>query len=251
MDEISPKVDGRGGLSAFWDKVETRVKGMLTALFQWEVLAFLAACLATHVFFWATCMYLNANSVKWEVDRHPPFTVDATAACVGRGTEEVVCVRIAEQNLMATSRSLHHLDMMKSYQIWNFALVATAFWAATLGGSILILIGRQGWDQTDDKLKGLFLGLSVASAFFGGFPAIIMAGENAQSNKRAYLKYDNLAVEIRSYLLANDHPEVEPAAFVHELDGHLQELNAIYFDVDASHVDVGRTKILESTKDAG
>lgn len=237
-------------MSDFWEKVEARCKEVLTALGQWAVIAFLAAAVGTHIFFWFTCMYLDSQTATWHADRHPVMTEDALGACTERGHPELICVRLLEQVRIADQRGEHHFRGMKTYQTWNFGLLATAYWAGTLAAAMLVIIAKQGWDQTDDKLKGLFLGMSVSMAFFGGFPALIKAGENATDNKKAYLQYDNLAIEIRSYLLANDRPEVEPSAFVHEVDGKLQELNAIYFDLDASKVDLGRTKLLETTKEA-
>jgi len=233
-----------------WERLEARCKEVLAALNQWAVIAFLAAAVGTHIFFWATCLYLDVQTSTWHADRHPSLTEDVQAACVSQGHPELTCVRLREQVSIADQRGEHHFRGMKSYQTWNFGLLATAYWAGTLAAALLIIIAKQGWDQADEKLKGLFLGLSVSMAFFGGFPALIKAGENSADNKKAYLQYDNLAIEIRSYLLANDRPEVDPAAFVHEVDGKLQELNAIYFDVDASKVDLGRTKLLEATQEA-
>lgn len=233
-----------------WDKFEARIKEVLIALCQWSVIAFLAGGIGSHIFFWATCTYLDSQTATWHADRHPSLVEDAMGACANQGHPKLICVRLGEQALIAEQRGEHHFRGMKSYQTWNFGLLATAYWAGTLAAALLVLIAKQGWDQTDDKLRGLFLGLSMSTAFFGGFPALIKAGENGTDNKTAYLKYDNLAIEIRSYLLANDRPEVVPAAFVHEVDGKLQEYNAIYFDLDASKVDLGRTQLLEATKDA-
>lgn len=233
-------------LSKLWVKVQE----LAVYLCQWAIIAFLAAGIGSHIFFWSTCVFLDDHTQNWLEERSPLSAIDQEV-CTGLEPERIPsCTRLVEQTVVADKRAEHHFHIMRFYQVRYFALLSTAYWAGTLAAVLGLLVGKLGWDQADDRLRGLFLGLSMSTAFFGGFPNISKSQQNIDDNKKAYLAYDNLSTELRSYLVAHDRPEVAPEAFVHEVGGRLQDLNGIFFDVDASQVDSGRSRLMETTKEA-
>lgn len=225
------------------NRAAARLQELAKTLSHWSVIAFLAVAVGSHAFYWSTVYIIDRETKGWRAERHPLDPMDAQLC---EGKEQGPCHRLLEQTEIAERRGEHHATLMRAYQIHYFGQLATAYWAGTLAAVLLVLIAKRGWDDIDDKVKGLFLGLTMSAAFFGGFPSLTKAQQNVQDNKKAYIAYDNLCVEVRSYLVADDRPEVLPSAFVHEVDGKLQELNNVYFDLDESKVDLGRTRLLES-----
>ena len=232
----------------FLTRLGNRAKELVSGLLHWPVIAYIVAVGASHTFYWSTFMLVQEGSKEWVQERRPLDKMQEDLCFAS--TNEEACHRLLEQSIVAEERAHHHFKIMKSYQIHYFAQLTTAYWTGTLAASLLFLIAKKGWDNVDDKIKGLFIGLSTTAAFFGGFPQVVQAGQNVQDNKKAYLAYENLTIEVRSYVSVEGTIETEPASFVHEVDKRLQELNNVYFDLDESKVDVGRNRLLESTSSA-
>ena len=206
------------------------------------VLAFTMSLGSSYLLYWIIVFFLSSHTSGWLAERQPLIPLTDSICDIPTPS----CLRLVEQITMADSRAAHHFWIMRFYQIHYFGLISTAYWSGTMAGALLVLVVKKGWDDVEDKIKGLFLGLSTAAAFFGGFPGVMAATENIDKNKTAYLAYDDLSGEIRSYLVGHDHPSTDPLLFMQGVDLKLDALNGVYFGVDETKMDAGKSRVMDS-----
>jgi len=201
---------------------------------------------AGHSFFWVTVQFLEGWTHEWYAQRHPSETL-ATLTCSVEVVEHV-CGRLNELLLLAQHRALHHYEISREFQTYQFGFLSTAFWAATMLALGFLAVARKGFDDLGAAGKGMLLGLLCTAAFFGGFPALVSIDQNVESNLEAYNAYDGVSNEIRTYMSSGESVtgnHIDGPSFLHKVDLMLSDLDAPRIQFDAAQVDLGKSRFLE------
>lgn len=201
---------------------------------------------AGHSFFWVTVQFLEGWTQEWYSQRHPSETLAAIPCSVEVG--EHVCGRLKELLILAQYRALHHYEISREFQTYQFGFLSTAFWAGTMLALGFLAVARKGFDDLGAAGKGMLLGLLCTAAFFGGFPALVSIDQNIESNLDAYNAYDGVSNEIRSYMSSGQSVtgnHIDGPSFLHKVDLMLSDLEAPRIQFDAAQVDLGKSRFLE------
>jgi hypothetical protein len=199
-----------------------------------------------HGFFWVTVDFLDNWTHDWYTQRHPSETL--VALTCSAEVAEHICGRLGEHLILAQHRALHHYEISREFQTYQFGFLSTAFGAGTMLALGFIAVARKGFDDLGSAGKGMLLGLLCTAAFFGGFPALVSIDQNVESNLEAYNAYDGVSNEIRSYMSSGQSVtgnHVDGPSFLHKVDLMLSDLDAPRIQFDAAQVDLGKSRFLE------
>jgi len=204
----------------------------------------------SHAFFWATVVFLNDWTTPWYAERHPALTTSINV-CID-SLPDGVCARLVEHLTLVQSRAEHHYEISRTFQSYQFGFLSTSFWAGTMLALGIFTVVRKGFDDLGSWGKGMLMGLLCAAAFFGGFPALVSIDENIKDNLDAYNAYDGIAAEIRTYMrtgqsVTGNH--VDGASFLHKVDMMISDLDAPRIQLDATQMDLGKSRFLELSQE--
>lgn len=267
-----PEHDPTGGLIAIWRKRITAYLADMSfarVLIPFSVVVFLA-----HMNFWMVLQAADWNTRLWWVERHPyshlshsledgylaastsptdmgklklPDLIDYKARCLDHSPEsEDACLRVSKLTFQAESMSWHHFWIMRWYMNYQMAFLVTAYLLGTFDMAVVAVVLKKGFDNASGPVKAAVLGLSVSTAFFGGFPTVMSMESNIAANKKLYTDYWALWNASRSYALTGetmDGARVPPESFVHELDLAMTEINQVHIEVDASYINVSSSSL--------
>lgn len=232
---------------SFWERVATwwRYRKGLGL-----VVPTLVFMMVSHGFFWSTVWVLDQWTSAWFAERHPELTLTALE-CLEK-IPSGMCARLQEQLALTESRALHHYEISRVFQTYHFGFLSTAFWAGTMFALALVSVLQKGFDDLTSWGKGMMLGLLCTAAFFGGFPALMSLDKNIESNLSAYNAYDGISNEIRTYIrtgqsVTGNH--VDGASFLHKMDLMFSDLEAPRIQLDASKVDLGKSRFMELSQE--
>lgn len=204
--------------------------------------------LVAHSFFWATTWFMNYWTAAWLGERHPRLTLpDRCIPDVPIAT----CNRLMEQLSIAQTRAIHHYEIGRDFQVWEFGFLATSYWSGSMMALVLFVAIKKGYDDLGAWGKGMLLGLTCSAAFFGGFPSLMRLDQNINQNLNAYNTYDGTANEIRTYMasgqaITGNH--VDGASFLHRVDALLATFPASRIQLDAESVDLGGSRFMDLSK---
>ena len=186
-----------------------------------------------------------------------------------------MCARLGEQALTAQMRSTFHFDLFSHYSSEHFAAISVAFWASIFTAACLAYLVKKGWESAHNVMSTAFVGFSISVAFYGGYPALAKHEDNITDNEFLYLEHQNLLQSIRTFCvtgtvprrvmveIAPEKPETPPIpedpvgevqqweqmtfeSYISYVDERLRTLNRIPMEFDASQIDIGSTKFLET-----
>jgi Calx-beta domain len=113
-------------------------------------------------------------------------------------------VRLKDQLERTRQRSLLHLDVMTFYYTRYYMAIIMLLLVASLAAITLVLIGKKGWESTNQYIITTFFIMMAASVFFGAWPKVFRQEQNITDNKVFFLKYMALENEIFSYVVTNE-----------------------------------------------
>jgi len=227
--------------------------------------------------FWFLNVRLREKTAEWYHDRTPAFDPDKIYEwCVAtHESHEAMCGRLAEQALTAKMRATFHFDLFSYYSAEHYAAISVAFWASIFTAACLAYLVKRGWENAHNVMATAFVGFSITVAFYGGYPALAKHEDNITDNEFLYLEHQNLLQSMRTFCVTGTVPrrvmvEVAPdkpdaplapedpveqgerweemtfQTYIGYVDERLQTLNRIPMEFDASQIDIGSTKFLET-----
>jgi hypothetical protein len=219
--------------------------------------------------FWTLYYRLRGKTEEWYGARTPDFDPDQVQTwCVQTHEgQEALCARLSEQVQIAQMRSAFHFDLFGHYSSEHFAAISVAFWASIFTAACLAYLVKKGWENAHNVMAAAFIAFSISVAFYGGYPALAKHEDNITDNEFLYLEHQNLVQEIRTFAVTGDlrhedHIEMTPeteneeektllkemtfAHYIGHIDERLRVLNRIPLEFDASQIDLGSTKFLET-----
>lgn len=227
--------------------------------------------------FWFLYFGLREKTQEWYTARTPEFDAEKVYKwCIDtHESHEAMCSRLAEQALTAKMRATFHFDLFSHYSSEHFAAISVAFWASIFMAACLAYLVKKGWESAHNVMSTAFVGFSITVAFYGGYPALAKHEDNITDNEFLYLEHQNLLQSIRTFCVTGtvpktvmvdissdgpDEPPIpeDPIEEVHEwkhmtfqtyisyVDERLRALNRIPMEFDASQIDIGSTKFLET-----
>lgn len=120
-----------------------------------------------------------------------------------RTTQEKL-MTIKRQFDFLSNRKKHHYEVAIYFMSNYNASVLIVLFSAVSAIIIIFIIASKGWIQTHSYVKAVFLVLVFISIFFSVFPSVFGQRSNFEQNRLAFLRYDNLQVEIFNYLMTNN-----------------------------------------------
>jgi hypothetical protein len=224
---------------AWQDRVKALLGGRLGIVLSCGVTTFVS-----HGFFWSTVKFMNSWTKGWYAARHPVMAVDRCVVEVSTAT----CDRLVEFLTVTDSRAALNYEIARMLQAWEFGFLGTAYWAGTLMALMLFAALKQGYDDLGSWGKGVLLGLTCATAFFGGLPQLVSLDQNIQENVDAYNAYDGISAEIRTYMksgqaITGNH--VDGASFLHKVDTMIASIPATQLHFDSDKIDLGQSRFME------
>lgn len=231
--------------------------------------------------FWFLYFRLREKTGEWFHARTPELDQQQLYNwCIATNEgQEPLCSRLAEQALTAQMRSTFHFDLFAHYTSEHFAAISVAFWASIFTAACLAYLVKRGWENAHNVMATAFVGFSISVAFYGGYPALAKHEDNITDNEFLYLEHQNLFQSIRTFCVTGTVPRrlqveigtrgpeaeseilVDPVEKVEQweqmtfenyvgyVDERLRQLNRIPLEFDASQIDIGSTKFLETQAD--
>lgn len=221
--------------------------------------------------FWTLYIRLRDKTQEWHDARTPELDEGKLVEwCVAaHPKQEILCNRLGEQAATAEARMNFHFDLFGHYVSEHFAAISLAFWAGIMTAACLAYLVKKGWEHAHDVMSTAFVAFSICVAFYGGYPALAKHEDNITDNEFLYLEHQNLLSEIRTFCVTGEHKAptssnpvmgfltdidehehkhevMEFEDYVHHVDARLRTLNRIPLEFDASQIDIGSTKFLET-----
>ncbi len=150
-----------------------------------------------------------------------------------RRTEQEKLATLKTQYKILSERKKHHRDVANYFVSNYYASMLIVLFSSISAGIIVFIIAGKGWNQTHLYVKAVFLVLVFISVFFSVFPGVFGQRGNFEHNLDAFLRYDNLQVEIFNYLTTSNYGDVQgnymsTDSMIYYINRKINESNRIY-----------------------
>lgn len=149
-------------------------------------------------------------------------------------TQEDKFKALSVQYRLISERKNHHRDVAADFiSAYNASLLVVLF-SAIGAGIVVFLIATKGWSNSSDYIKIAFLTLVYLVVFYSLYPGLYGQKVNSENNLAAFIRYDNLQVEIFNYinttstLGVNQQLNVSIDAMISYVNLRIIELNKMY-----------------------
>ena len=168
--------------------------------------------------------------------------------------------RLFDQLQETAIRAKNHIEIAKSFYIWNYQTITLATLTSIVAAISLFFFGKEGWVRANKYVVNVFIVSSGLTIVLGIFPLVFKQEENISNNTKSYLAYIALDNRIRSYIATNQFFTVASVAnsnsalglnnspvtntnklvdlsnVIHYIDNELATLNNIYVGFDSTKI---------------
>ena len=147
---------------------------------------------------------------------------------------------IARLNKMILKhKEQHRLTFLTLYQ-FHFATVTLLTMFSIVSGILAFLVGQNGWKDTPDTTRSLFLTCVALTSFYGLATTVYKQDVGINRNLKSYVQYDNLQKEILNF--CSTHPN-------QGINGDTLSFNDFHISITKKMIDINNI-YLEFDKDA-
>jgi hypothetical protein len=160
-----------------------------------------------------------------------PTTDDAVSADQAK--------RLAGQFSELQGRMNHHFNLLTHFYKYYFATIVVSGVLAAVAAIVLLFITSDGWKDSNQYARTIFLVAIASATFCAAFPNIFQHQQHIDDNRRLYMEYVALANEMCSYAVTGqnvDGDTVTAGAFIHGVDLKLSRLNKVAVGFDFSKI---------------
>ncbi|MBE9113746.1 hypothetical protein IQ273_30700 [Nodosilinea sp. LEGE 07298] len=167
-------------------------------------------------------------------------------------------IRLLEQVEASKRGAAKHAQLALHFHSQSKASVIVSLVLGIAAGSLGVLISREGWDKSDNRVIYSFALLSTMALFFNQLPRVLQSEINFQNNRDIYLGYLTLRNNIHTFAATEkgvgvnpEHPDqfddLQTNRFIHSVDAKLVELNQLRIGIDANQrVDISNVLSIPS-----
>ncbi|MEM7515042.1 MAG: hypothetical protein AAF388_29210 [Bacteroidota bacterium] len=148
------------------------------------------------------------------------------------------------QYKILTERKKHHRDLAGFFVSNYYASILIVLFASISGGIIIFVIANKGWARTNPYIKAVFFVLSFMAVFFAIFPNVFGQRGNFENNLEAFIRYDNLQLEIFNYMSTSQKNELENNAI--SLDSMITYVNKRIIELNQIYISNAETRLTKA-----
>ena len=155
--------------------------------------------------------------------------------------------KVGSLNQIINEHKVHHKTAFLMMYRFHYANITFLAFFSILTAAMVFLIGQEGWKNSKELTKRLFIVFAAYTAFYGVSINIYQQKENIQNNLNAYLNYDNLQKEVYTFCLAEpyvtDTVTIEFNDFFITASLELQKLNKVYMQFDETAISSAKIQL--------
>ncbi|MEM6764078.1 MAG: hypothetical protein AAF824_10230 [Bacteroidota bacterium] len=159
-------------------------------------------------------------------------------------SEEDKISTLKVQYKILTERKKHHRELAGFFVANYYASILIVLFATISGGIIIFVIANKGWARTNPYIKAVFFVLSFMAVFFAIFPNVFGQRGNFENNLEAFLRYDNLQLEIFNYMSTSQKNELENNAI--SLDSMITYVNRRIIELNQIYISNAETRLTKA-----
>jgi hypothetical protein len=148
----------------------------------------------------------------------------------------------------------HHSAVMAFFYENYYISIYLVLFAGVISALTLFFIAKNGWGNTNQYVKTVFVVMTATTAYYGLFPPVFEIEKNIADNKALFLEYKALENEVTSYPLTGaniKHEAKKPEEFISYVDSELARLGNIAIGFDYTKINYkGAFDLNKSTNNA-
>ena len=120
-----------------------------------------------------------------------------------------------------------------------YTAICVLLFAGAVLATAMFFIGTNGWGQTNEYVRTVFVVMAAMAAFYGLWPTVFQQDKNLSDNKALFLEYETLQNEISSYTVTRTNVKNEPKTpndFINYVDSEMARLGNIAIGFDYTKI---------------